>query len=612
MINEYKENILKYITNNLEQQVGTNTPQFQDIDSTTNNLYQQIKAHFDSTVVYVDFVPSRNNKNEGLNYSVLACIGTLTGESSQSGAFVILDKDYTIVDFITEYSDGTSIGVLSALNVDEQGNFYAIEKRNNSFYIVDLNNLVLKRENQANYEVVKKRSIQLPTQYTWQNVFKVYRDTSGEKYFVLADRDFSGDTKTVGISLEITDQNTWTYYNTNYELSNALSIFNNGVNVYWNASGELQFKIAFNDYGLIMYERIGTTTTTTRYTSDETYNNPYCNFIFYSNVIGYYAVMEDDSPNTTFKLYRIDFQNKTTSVIHTDTSSYSINNQMWLYKNNNGIYFTKAKYNGTSYDLSFGLVDNINVYTQNLGSFTASYFLEAFCYSNIITNFNKNYVYIQNQNQLFTLNFLWNTNDYNGSSFISNKSLIPGKFSIEDDNGVEIFNKNLYNLSKYLNRYTATGQVPNYSLNGEIIYKPILISQNNNQMSNKIVNTTKNIYEQLNINFNNKISILDNDNNIENINGATYLVNSMLALNDSAYIGKYKINYHDNTNEIKNIEIPTISDNSTTYKIVVFINKLIDSIDLISNDENTTYKTINCSELELNKYYKITQKLKIE
>ena len=88
----------------------------------------------------------------------------------------------------------------------------------------------------------------------------------------------------------------------------------------------------------------------------------------------------------------------------------------------------------------------------------------------------------------------------------------------------------------------------------------------------------------------------------------------MLQRVTSRAIGKYIINYQDNTTEIKDLSTNNLEyDNlKTTLKLVVYTKKLIDTIDLISQDEWVVYKTINCSDLELNKYYLITQDIRIE
>lgn len=174
MTEDYKEYVLKYVTGNLEQESSIVEPQFKNVQSVNNNLYNQIKAYFSSRVVYVDFVPSKNNKNQELNYSVLACRGQLIGESEESGAYVILDKEYNIIDIITHYSDGSLIGATYCLNVDDKGNYYAVEYNGSNYRIVLMNNLVLKPINSNTYEAIIIDKHNIPNQYSWESMIKVF------------------------------------------------------------------------------------------------------------------------------------------------------------------------------------------------------------------------------------------------------------------------------------------------------------------------------------------------------------------------------------------------------------------------------------------------------
>ena len=126
MTQDYKDNVLQYATGILEQQTGINEPQFEDILATQNDLKTELSQYFSSMVVYTAFVPSKSVQNNDLGYSVLACYGTLVGQSDESGALVILDENYDIVKFMPTYSDGILMGVIKCLNVDNQGNFYGI------------------------------------------------------------------------------------------------------------------------------------------------------------------------------------------------------------------------------------------------------------------------------------------------------------------------------------------------------------------------------------------------------------------------------------------------------------------------------------------------------
>lgn len=624
MTNEYKENILNYLTGNLKNDSGYNEPIFTYTNVYINNLQSNLSNYFQSLVIYRAFVPSKDNKNQNLEYSVLACYGTLIGESNTSGAYVILDKNYEIVQVITEYKDGTKVGNVQALNVDDSGNFYAVELRGTTYRIVELNNLVLRLDNQDEYEAVVKNAYTIPSTYKWDSITKVYRNAGKNKYFILGTRDDDSVYTLLGAELTISNNQTWVYYTSNYNWSNITSVFNNGVEVYWDSNDDLQFQIAVFYYGLfILSKGTGTAMVSTQYSSDSSYENEYNNLIFYSNEIAYYVVIDNNTTYNTYHLYKINLSTKQITEIYNEQSNYyQSNNQMWLFKSNNTIYFYKIMsisnqdQNGdTQFKLDFGIINDTTIFTQALGTYYGSSFTNIFCYANMINKFNKNYLYIQNQNKVYMAEFNWNANNYNGHSFINQDSLIPSSVAIEDSNGNEIYNRNIYNLTNYSNFYTAMAKVPNYSLNEEEIYNAILYSKNNNMLLNKNINITKNIYEELNVNFNNQINIVNQLNNENNITGATRLNNSMLN-NDykNTYISKYRINYADNTSIIKDISVNELiyTNLSTNYNIIVYVDKLIDNIELISNDEQTSYNKINCSSLKINKYYSITQRVKVE
>ena len=86
----------------------------------------------------------------------------------------------------------------------------------------------------------------------------------------------------------------------------------------------------------------------------------------------------------------------------------------------------------------------------------------------------------------------------------------------------------------------------------------------------------------------------------------------MLNASNTASITKYKVNYKDNTSEIKHLSINTSNTNNVVLKMVFYVPKLIDTIELISDNENTVYQTIDGSSLEIDKYYSILQRVRVE
>ena len=107
---------------------------------------------------------------------------------------------------------------------------------------------------------------------------------------------------------------------------------------------------------------------------------------------------------------------------------------------------------------------------------------------------------------------------------------------------------------------------------------------------------------------------------IFNQNGANRLNSSATDLNDynNAKMSKYRINYTDNTNDIKSLDnsnpvVSTEDGYKTTFNIV-FLNpmgKNVERIDLISNDENTIYQTIEFNNLTSGKLYRLSQDVNI-
>jgi hypothetical protein len=83
-------------------------------------------------------------------------------------------------------------------------------------------------------------------------------------------------------------------------------------------------------------------------------------------------------------------------------------------------------------------------------------------------------------------------------------------------------------------------------------------------------------------------------------------------------MSKYRLNYSDDTTEIKTLDnskpvVSTENGYKTTFNIVFLnpISKNVESIDLISNDENTIYQTIELNNLTSGKLYRLAQDVNV-
>lgn len=617
MTEDYKENVFKYLTGNLEEQTGNNEPVYQTNTKTSSNLYNDIHSYYSSIIIYTGFIPSKNNENQSQNYSVISCVGTLIGESDTTGALAIIDNNCNLVQLITHYSDGEIIGNINCLNVDENGNYCLVEYKNNNYRIVLLNNIVLKPINSNNYQAVKIETYSIPNQYTWDKFSAIFKENNN--YFLLGNR--ANSEGGVGCEYKL-GNNSWTYYTTTYQFPvAAFATISNGFNVYWDTNNDLQFQLAVNYFGLIILSKGSSTTMTeTRYTnSDYSAINTDC--VFYSNKIAYYLELIDNDPVMFYNIYKIDLENNSSGLIATDLNdktAYNFHSKMYFIKKDNLIFYYRSYCTSgdTNYNVYLGAINGTNVYEETLSPMIADGTIEALLYANVISNYNQVYINMVNRTSLYQLSLSWNLNNYNGLSFISTGSLIPNRITLEDENENELFNRNIFNLTNYANWYTASALVPNFYLNNMQISNANLYSTNNNLLVGNPINITKNVYEELNINFINKFNILDNEN--LQLNASIQFVSNMLSQTKTTYIGKYKINYNDSTSEIKYLSTKDLVYTSldigmkTTLKFSFYTSKKIDTIDLMSYDETITYKTFNCSNLDLNKYYLITQDIRIE
>jgi hypothetical protein len=178
-----------------------------------------------------------------------------------------------------------------------------------------------------------------------------------------------------------------------------------------------------------------------------------------------------------------------------------------------------------------------------------------------------------------------------------------------------VFARDLYNKNINNNATVSTIQVPNNYLNDISLDLKKLISKTNLDICNEENITTKNIYEMLFINYINTINVIDEDTGTLYPGVANYVnynINVGTEANcKSSFIGKAKINCNDNTCRT---QILTWHWNTDHYEVSFTIDTtttIPTSIDFVSNDETMVYMTKQL-DLEQNKYYKITQKLRIE
>ena len=632
MTNDYKEKLLKWISGNYQIETGTNSPQFTTPLSRTNNFATLFSSQFLYGYFLSTVLQGYNADNNGVGYTLIAGSYYIDDTTPTMRGFVtILDNDFDIVQTITQYSSGTYLGVFEAINVGTDGNFFGIENNNGVKRFVILNNIIAKLPTETEYKIVLRQSYNVP------NTSKLYTATASgiikapgmAKYCVYGSYFENPSQKPLVTEIEVNvgSSNTWT----DYTYSGAVQFYATDCLPSWNTSGDLSFKMVgienvgsgTNNYAFCMYSTTGSTSLTRQQIgSGLGVGNTMDMKILNANDI-YACFSEFGSTTMNLYMYKVDISNYSLYKFYTKTTPQVdglYNSGIGITKNGTELFYhidASKDTTPTKVLHYFGKIIDTTAYEYYLGEFDP-YLTTLF---SVQKQFNLYDYYMQIENVVYNMKQVYNSLNYNGLPYQALNSMIPNSVNIYDPNGVVIFARNLYNRIVNNNTTISTVEVPNDFMNDVTIKLKELISETNNIMVSDITEIVKNIYEELLINFVNSI-IVKNSNDINNVilnNIASNRLNNSISnplANDyeNSKIGKYKINYANDTSVINPINPDlTFTGLSTNYiiKVYVPIDYGITSIELLSNDETTVYQTIDCSNLENNKYYTINQKMEV-
>lgn len=632
MTNDYKEKLLKWISGNYQIETGTNSPQFTTPLSRTNNFATLFSSQFPYGYFLSTVLQGYNDDNNGVGYTLIAGSYYIDDTATTMRGFVtILDNDFDIVQTITQYSSGTYLGVYETLNVGDDGNFFGIENNSGVLRFTMLNNIIAKLPTETEYKIVLRQSYNVP------NTSKLYTATASgiikapgmAKYCVFGNYFENPSQKPLVTEIEVNvgSSNTWT----DYTYSGAVEFYATDCLPSWNTSGDLSFKMvgienlgsALNNYAFCMYSTTGSTSLTRQQIgSGLGFGNTMNMKILTANDI-YACFSEFGSTTMNLYMYKVDISNYSLNTFYTKNTPIvenEYNSGIGILKNGTELFYNVVANKDTTPTKTlyyFGKVIGSQAYEYYLGEFDP-YLTNLF---SVQKQFNLYDYYMQIENVVYDMKQIYNPLNYNGLSYQALNSMIPNSIIIYDSGGIEVFARNLYNRIVNNNTTISTVEVPNDFMNDVTIKLKELISETNNIMVSDITEIEKNIYEELLINFVNSI-IVKNSNDINNViinNTASNRINnsvsspSVLDYSNSK-IGKYKINYANDTSVINPINPDlTFTGLSTNYIITVYvpIDYGITSIQLLSNDETTVYQTIDCSNLENNKYYTINQKMEV-
>lgn len=408
--------------------------------------------------------------------------------------------------------------------------------------------------------------------------------------------------------------------------------------------------------------------------SSSMFLRPFSSYKFFSNNLGYMVVFYASKIDTIlyWNFYAFEYKDGVLTNLYNEMSETSgghgastiyvvgdINNVSWLRYTFSDTTYSKInvyKSSPISTDWETGyysfpdgswegyfnfddlIVSGIDLPTYSVSNIEARKII--YTLSTKKTNFNLNYNYLfvtllptAEDGKYNVVENMFVPNGYSGSYPNYNlqdtylNSLVPGQAIATHEEGEEVvtdFARNIYNVQIDDNISTSSVEVPHNYLNGSG-NQIALYSKTNLPMINDYT-MVKNQYEIVDVNFVNSITVINNndDAGIYNQECANKVNRAVTVGADySYYLSKILINYTDDTQKIKNVEVEIDDDTHARAIILIYVDKEIDSIEFV--DESTqfieggsvlvkgfTYQTIDGSSLEVGKFYNITQPFHIE
>lgn len=627
MTDDYRERIIKWLSGNYNIETSSTEPLFQELEQTTT----EINTYLDTILGYIQGFDGKGNQID---------IGFIYGIKNNKGVILIVDSNFNIIQVIEEYNTGTHFGEFICLNIDKtNGNIYGIDYQDSKYRFILLNNFLIKRPLEQ-YEVKLRNSYFI--QFTHSSfVPKYVEKRPSDSFYIITGMTTKPMVATYKIEVGSTNELVEYEYSGSYsgtidlktyniewsgeefiENIGCLNYISTGTNIYDITYNELTFngETLIETSNIFVSESSSTVNQLLSYSGVQiTNNDTFINFNRYGDYDSVLVKIDYDN-STTINYFEIE-GDITLDYVWTGLKTLKLNNFIYFY----GYENTTAPIDNTqaNIQLTFGIITNANGIPYIIKEeFDGGQLYDVIAYAG------EDILYVSNTYNLYTYHLLgsrsttlssvqqiYNILNYNFADYEDINSMIPNSAWLYNNNKI-IFARNLYNKVVNGNRTISTVEVPNLMLNEISITPQRLLGTNNGELVNETEAITKNIYEDLFINFYNTLTI-QNQNTVDyiiNLNGATRLNSSISQIMDydNCKIGKIKINYVDETNEIKGIEKATkISQFVYQFNFQIFVPKAIESIELLSNDELTSYQTITTT-FELNKYYSIKQNVEIE
>lgn len=670
MTEDYKKNLLNYMTNKIVEGTPTTDEIIKQQTEENRSKWTPYIPNGWANFHFENIIKDKNS-NKYILYGGYRSSESTSVDDNVYGIIILLDENLNPYKSFYEFDNGTKLRSILLMNQAEDGTFYMIDDTsytnfnsrsvNNNPRFVILNNFILedKIKLRVSYNLPYRTNADISYFFGFKSIEK---NPNQAQYVIITEyQKFNAHGSSGGglltwyagvccieLNIPYGASPEWKWieiakgkstqeesYSSGYYRASFIKFSENKYLVkavcLEDNNNYSAYSYYFKDYTSSSFTKtIIQTLTTSEYLLVQGYYRLEQQDIFINETDCYFVDgnLEHDTIRAgTIKLYHYNTSNNTLTTIYEnnypapETAGYNRKEAIFLAQNQGKLYIqyllcTGETWEDYQYNYYFqryeGTWNPILIGENQLCQTPFRAF-----YINNNYNLLKVFIYPNNPRRATwyfkILKEVYNPVQYNGEPYVSKDSLSPLYVNLYS-NGSLIFSRNLYNISKQNNMTMSSVEIPNTYLNDINITENDLISETNLEMNKDPKQWTKNIYEVVDLNFLNTITIIDEDTNTPYINGAIKLNQATTDGGATNYTNapctKYRINYADNTTDIQEMNWLDIDSYNKQVQISIYVDKAMLSIDLLSHDENTIYLTIPL-EVEIGKYYTIKQKVRI-
>lgn len=610
MTNDFKKQTLDYITGNLTiESSGSNS--FRNSNTLQNNLTTALQE----AGVAIELIGTSIKALTSDTTSNYILYGDYGSVSNKHGFIVVCNQEGSVEKVFTAFDSGTLLSQIMTLNYAEDGNIYGVDwvYTDNDILprVILLNNVALKTS--SGYSCKLRASYYYPSEYQY---FMQPYETQGEGTSFIKKVN---DEATYFIVGSYNDHVCLLKFVINVGSTNEWTLIQGSSDTY---------PIYTTDF---IIEKVSDTPVIHLYYQPDAVNHTLC-YDYYNGT----TLTRQNTYNIgiTAKDIRI---KSSTEVYISGSSTSNDTTTLNLYELNNGVFSSIYSYSVPetfNYPFLLNYINNIlfgTAYVVDDGTYgiiclaydgnetVVSDFIEkdqyVYIHPCIIQNTYALYKFImQDENTVHQQSIVIYGNSYSGESYSNYNSLVALHGELYTGNDI-IFARGLYNKSTLNNTTTSILEVPFNYINNISIDKQDLLSVTQLKIISNTNSITKNIYENLFINFINTINVIDEDTGDVYPSSAIRINNSINTGTQLDYEGeqitKVRINT-ENNQVVQNIEWTNIDNTHRETTITIYIDSTPYTIEFMNNDGTFTYLEKDISNLEVGKLYNITQKIRME